>query len=407
MRTIRASQSPSSVLTASASPVKTNGNLDGLRMANEVSESLPTESQNSISTGDFRSGLQETAEFEANQFEFSKPENSSQEQEITHVPLFKNKAETTSVGSTISEAWEYIKDPCNSSNPLRRKANHCSKENNEVVNGEVTRGLNRPTPVNGIFGNSEIQNIANNIRSTNSSSEKVHLMMDALVADKYIRKTDVARLKQHPFARNPDSASQNEKKAFMNDVKKAMSLMDFQKNHADIWHANSMAKMDRAFDFSDGNVAKNLYELVQVADIEPLIELTGMMKDKLTENMDVAIRNGVSPKIAAGIVGTLDTMIDVLVPTNIVDLPVASKLLGKGVSEVGHLAKAKSKTPNKNLAELMKIRTDMKALVKQSRTPHGINSEALEELLSYTIGMSAAYKGVVTIDELRKSHRSY
>ena len=132
-------------------------------------------------------------------------------------------------------------------------------------------------------------------------------------------------------------------------------------------------------------------------------------KDKLVESMDVAIRTKGMPKnIVVAIDTTLHTMIDVFFPTNIMDLPAGSKLLGGTFKSGLDLTKAKKAYPKTSVAKLININRRMKALVRKHRTNEGIitairtrtldgvQEDIKKDLINVFFQMSATYHAAPT-----------
>lgn len=80
---------------------------------------------------------------------------------------------------------------------------------------------------------------------------------------------------------------------------------------------------------TDAGIMENIYQVVQLADIGPLKELSAAIKEQTLKTMDFAIETGMAEETSAIAAATFaNTAVDFMLPTNLIDVI----SLGKGIS---------------------------------------------------------------------------
>lgn len=288
-----------------------------------------------------RPGLQQEAGFEVNSMNFPKPQG-GQTEPLT-VPLSENEAEATGVRDIAEKGLEQLKeklDPCNASNPMRRKANRCH-ETPSQTNSSTEKARFDTKGLNDLLRNSpaELQQI---FQSTNHPpqirtqamlvySQKIGLLSEATTRSLF----------KHPYTQRLGSSSPGntaERSDFQRQLSAAFQPGQamFERLSGTLGHFASEAlnrttqNMDNSRAAAGQAIARGyptlgeVQTLLRTGDIEPLKMMSQAVKDAGYGQLDQLYQQyHQNPAMMFALTSAdaaASSLVDIAIPTNLIDL---------------------------------------------------------------------------------------
>lgn len=150
----------------------------------------------------------------------------------------------------------------------------------------------------------------------------------------------------------------------------ARAQKEFQKSFSDA--LKQTEKLNAAFNFNDAGFFENLAQIIQLGDIGFMQDFSKEIKGWVLNTMDTAVESGMNETGAVLSASAANSIIDLLLPTNVVDLPGFTKLMGKGLT---HSIEA-----SKNIKALLNKQVEGVYVVKKGPAGYEIRYGAVKIL---------------------------